>query len=128
MPLVRPLNYPEGTPGRGIYQHDGLARRQRDGPHIHGRHRSTTPSAPWTRRSKNCETAAVIILDFHAEATSEKIAMGYYLDGRVSAVVGTHTHVPTSDTRILPERYRLRDRPRDGAARCTPCSAWRRSA
>ena len=42
------------------------------------------------------------ILDFHAEATSEKIAMGYYLDGRVSAVVGTHTHVPTSDTRILP--------------------------
>ena len=44
----------------------------------------------------------VKILDFHAEATSEKIAMGYYLDGRVSAVIGTHTHVPTADTRILP--------------------------
>jgi hypothetical protein len=44
----------------------------------------------------------VRILDFHAEATSEKIAMAYYLDGRVSAVIGTHTHVPTSDTRILP--------------------------
>jgi calcineurin-like phosphoesterase len=45
----------------------------------------------------------IIIVDLHAEATSEKIAMGHYLDGRVSAVVGTHTHVPTSDTRILPD-------------------------
>jgi len=44
----------------------------------------------------------IIIVDLHAEATSEKIAMGYYLDGRVSAVAGTHTHVPTSDTRVLP--------------------------
>jgi calcineurin-like phosphoesterase len=49
--------------------------------------------------AKDCP---VKILDFHAEATSEKIAMAYYLDGRVSAVIGTHTHVPTSDTRILP--------------------------
>src|SRR2546427_5041414 len=48
---------------------------------------------------RDCRT---IIVDLHAEATSEKIAMGFYLDGRVSAVVGTHTHVPTSDTRILP--------------------------
>ena len=47
-------------------------------------------------------TAESILVDMHAEATSEKIAMGYYLDGRVSAVVGTHTHVPTSDTRVLP--------------------------
>jgi len=45
----------------------------------------------------------VKILDFHAEATSEKIALSYYLDGRISAMVGTHTHVPTSDTRILPK-------------------------
>jgi hypothetical protein len=44
----------------------------------------------------------IIIVDMHAEATSEKIGMGYYLDGRVSAVLGTHTHIPTSDTRILP--------------------------
>jgi metallophosphoesterase (TIGR00282 family) len=44
----------------------------------------------------------VVIVDFHAEATSEKIAMGWYLDGRVTAVVGTHTHVPTADTRVLP--------------------------
>jgi calcineurin-like phosphoesterase len=45
----------------------------------------------------------VVIVDFHAEATSEKIAMAYYLDGRVSAVVGTHTHVPTADARVLPQ-------------------------
>ena len=48
-------------------------------------------------------TPKVIVLDLHAEATSEKVAMGWYLDGRVSAVVGTHTHVPTADARILPK-------------------------
>jgi metallophosphoesterase (TIGR00282 family) len=48
-------------------------------------------------------TAKVVLVDFHAEATSEKIAMGWYLDGRVTAVLGTHTHVPTADTRILPK-------------------------
>jgi hypothetical protein len=47
-------------------------------------------------------TARVILLDFHAEATSEKVAMGWYLDGRVTAVLGTHTHIPTADERILP--------------------------
>jgi 2',3'-cyclic-nucleotide 2'-phosphodiesterase len=47
-------------------------------------------------------TSKVVIVDFHAEATSEKIAMGWYLDGRVTAVLGTHTHVPTADTRVLP--------------------------
>ncbi len=46
--------------------------------------------------------AKVIVVDFHAEATSEKIALGWYLDGRVTAVLGTHTHVPTADTRVLP--------------------------
>ena len=48
-------------------------------------------------------SGGIVLVDFHAEATSEKQAMGWYLDGRVSAVVGTHTHVPTADTRILPE-------------------------
>jgi len=47
-------------------------------------------------------TSKVVIVDFHAEATSEKIALGWYLDGRVTAVLGTHTHVPTADTRVLP--------------------------
>ena len=54
----------------------------------------------------------MILVDFHAEATSEKQAMGFYLDGRVSAVVGTHTHVPTADERVLPERHRAPDRRR----------------
>src|SRR6185437_9805967 len=48
-------------------------------------------------------TAKVVLVDFHAEATSEKIAMGWYLDGRVTAVLGTHTHVPTADNRVLPK-------------------------
>ena len=61
---------------------------------------------------------AIIFVDFHAEATSEKIAMGWHLDGKVTAVVGTHTHVQTADERILPERHRVPDRRRhDGAAR-----------
>ena len=49
------------------------------------------------------QQATVIIVDFHAEATSEKVAMGWYLDGKVSAVIGTHTHIPTADERILPQ-------------------------
>ena len=57
--------------------------------------------APPTSFCKKIE-AKIIFVDFHAEATSEKIAMGWYLDGRVTAVVGTHTHVPTADERVLP--------------------------
>ena len=59
-----------------------------------------------------------MLVDFHAEATSEKVAMGWHLDGRVTACVGTHTHVPTADARVLPGRHRLRDRRgHDGPAR-----------
>ena len=53
--------------------------------------------------TKKPETLNIVLVDFHAEATSEKVAMGWYLDGRVSAVVGTHTHVPTADERVLPQ-------------------------
>ena len=53
-----------------------------------------------------------MLVDMHAEATSEKVAMGWHLDGRVTACVGTHTHVPTADARVLPGRHRLRDRRR----------------
>ena len=56
-------------------------------------------------------TAKIILVEIHAEATSEKLAMGYMLDGRVSAVWGTHTHVPTADARVLPEGDGLRHRP-----------------
>ena len=99
--VLRPLNYPPGTPGRGHWFRDGvlvlnamgrLFMRAIDCP-FRGLDRALEA---WTDR------ASVILVDFHAEATSEKIALTHYLDGRVSAVVGTHTHVPTADPRILP--------------------------
>ncbi len=65
----------------------------------------------------------IIIVDFHAEATSEKQALGWYLDGRVSAVVGTHTHVPTADERVLPEGHGLHHRRSAWSAAGTPSSA-----
>jgi metallophosphoesterase (TIGR00282 family) len=100
-PIVRPMNYPEGTPGRGLYKRAGIAvmnamGRTFMGASLEDPFRSVDQAVA---EAKDCP---VKILDFHAEATSEKIAMAYYLDGRVSAVIGTHTHVPTSDTRILP--------------------------
>ena len=61
-------------------------------------------------------TAKVIFVDIHAEATSEKVALGWYLDGRVTAVVGTHTHIPTADARVLPRRHRIPDGRRDDRA------------
>jgi metallophosphoesterase (TIGR00282 family) len=108
--LIRPLNYPKGTPGNGFYVHalpdgrsllvanlmgnlfmkdtlddpfavaDAFFNEHRLGYKVHG-----------------------IFLDFHGEATSEKMALAHFLDGRVSAIVGTHTHLPTADCQILPE-------------------------
>lgn len=101
VPLVRPLNYPEGTPGRGIYKRDGLGVINAMGRTFMGVSLED-PFRALDAALEQVRDCRVTILDFHAEATSEKIAMGFYLDGRVSAVVGTHTHVPTSDTRILP--------------------------
>ena len=60
------------------------------------------------RLLESVESGSPVLVDMHAEATSEKIAMAWYLDGRVSAVVGTHTHVPTADARILPTGHRVR--------------------
>jgi 2',3'-cyclic-nucleotide 2'-phosphodiesterase len=100
--LVRPINYPDGVPGRGIFKRDGVAILNAMGRTFMG----ISLEDPFRALDHAIEQTAdcrVRILDFHAEATSEKIALGYYLDGRVSAVVGTHTHVPTSDTRILPK-------------------------
>jgi len=101
-PVIRPINYPEGVPGRGVHRHDGVAILNAMGRTFMG----VSIEDPFRAMDKALEDVAdcrVKILDFHAEATSEKIAMAYYLDGRISAVVGTHTHVPTSDTRILPK-------------------------
>jgi metallophosphoesterase (TIGR00282 family) len=103
--LLRPANYPEG-PGSGVFvqrAHNGV-----DCAVINLQGRTYMPSTDCPFRKADQILAAldpavkVKFVDFHAEVTSEKIAMGWYLDGRVSAVVGTHTHIPTADTRILP--------------------------
>ena len=106
--LVRPLNFPKGTPGRGsgLYQ----ARNGADVLVINalGRvfmHEMDCPFRAIDNEVTGCKLgrdAAAIFVDFHAEATSEKQSMAVFLDGRVTAVVGTHTHAPTADHRILP--------------------------
>ena len=101
-PIVRPLNYPEGAPGRGFLRQDGVTVINLMGRTFMG----LQLDCPFRGADKALAEAAegrVVLVDMHAEATSEKIAMGHYLDGRVSAVVGTHTHIPTSDTRVLPK-------------------------
>jgi len=101
-PIVRPLNYPEGTPGRGIYRKNGVAVVNLMGRTFMGV-QLDCPFRSADRALAEVQDSPIVIVDLHAEATSEKIAMGFYLDGRVAAVVGTHTHVPTSDTRVLPK-------------------------
>ena len=100
MPIMRPLNYPSGAPGKGYIIND-----QAMVVNLIGRTFMDDVDCPFRAivqlLSEVKHRPPVIIVDFHAEATSEKIAMGRYLDGRVSAVLGTHTHVGTSDTQIL---------------------------
>ncbi|MEW5965347.1 MAG: TIGR00282 family metallophosphoesterase, partial [Pseudomonadota bacterium] len=106
--LLRPLNFPKGTPGRGC----GIFRAANGADvlvvNAMGRVFMTDLDCPF--RAIDAELIAcrltrdvdAVLVDFHAEATSEKQALAYFLDGRVSAVVGTHTHSPTADERILP--------------------------
>jgi 2',3'-cyclic-nucleotide 2'-phosphodiesterase len=105
--LVRPANYPSGAPGNGSY-----VARTRDGVsvgvvNVMGRVFMLNIDDPFQVVLREIEAvkqrARIVFVDFHAEATSEKIAMGWHLDGRVTAVVGTHTHVQTADERILPK-------------------------
>ncbi|WP_409562523.1 TIGR00282 family metallophosphoesterase [Hyphomicrobium sp. B1] len=106
--LIRPLNYPKGTPGRGATLLQSKAGA--DVLVVNAMGRVFMPENDCPFRAVDNELAAcalkreadAVIIDFHAEATSEKQAMGYFLDGRVSLVVGTHTHTPTADGRILP--------------------------
>ncbi len=102
MPILRPLNYPPGVPGRGY-----LATKKVVVVNLIGRTFIGSFDCPFRAMDKLLAELEpkppVIIVDFHAEATSEKVAMGRYLDGRVSAVLGTHTHVGTIDARILPQ-------------------------
>ncbi|MDT5294397.1 MAG: 2,3-cyclic-nucleotide 2-phosphodiesterase, partial [Acidobacteriota bacterium] len=101
----RPANYPPGTPGSGMWT--GEVRGTRVAVlNLMGRvYMPPTHDGPFTAAdellSRLDEGVRVRVVDMHAEATSEKIAMGWHLDGRVSAVVGTHTHVQTADERIL---------------------------
>jgi 2',3'-cyclic-nucleotide 2'-phosphodiesterase len=105
--LLRPANFPAGAPGRGSY----LAKTRTGEPvgviNVMGRIFMHPLEDPFAVVLKEIESmrgkARVIVVDFHAEATSEKIAMGWHLDGRVTAVFGTHTHVQTADERILPK-------------------------
>ena len=105
--LLRPGNFPAGVPGRGSY----LARTRTGEPvgviNLMGRVFMTPLDDPFALAVKEIDAlrskTRVILVDFHAEATSEKVAMGWHLDGRATAVIGTHTHVQTADERILPK-------------------------
>ncbi len=104
-PVIRPANYPPGTSGDGYILVD-VGHYTVGVINALGRVNLKSLDCPFRAVSdvisKIEGKANIIIVDFHAEATSEKIAMGYFLDGKVSAVIGTHTHVQTADERILP--------------------------
>lgn len=100
--ILRPLNYPPGVPGRGYWIKEGVLV-----VNLVGRTFMANYDCPFRAMDQLLAELAdrppVVIIDFHAEATSEKVALGQYLDGRVSAVLGTHTHVGTVDARLLPK-------------------------
>ena len=106
--LLRPANFPEGTPGAGWCLHPLDAERSVLVVNLMGRLFMDALDDPFARLEAVLAQhplgrgASAIIVDFHAEATSEKMAFAHFADGRVSAVVGTHTHVPTADAQILP--------------------------
>ncbi len=102
LPIIRPLNFPPSVPGRGYIVINNVMVINLIGRVFMGEY-----DCPFRTMdaflAEHGDKAKVILVDFHAEATSEKVALGRYLDGRVSAVVGTHTHVGTIDSRILPK-------------------------
>jgi hypothetical protein len=104
--LVRPANYPKGNPGRGAAIVEAAGARvgvlNLSGELQLTVARSPFPAAEAELAELKRRGAELVLVDFHAEVTSEKVAMGWHLDGRVAAVVGTHTHVPTADARVLP--------------------------
>jgi metallophosphoesterase (TIGR00282 family) len=105
--LLRPANFPAGVPGRGSY----LGRTRTGEPvgvvNVMGRVFMNPLDDPFAVVLREIEAlrakTRVILVDFHAEATSEKVAMAWHLDGRATAVLGTHTHVQTADERLLPK-------------------------
>ena len=102
--IIRPANYTSKAPGYGVYEgvlDDGTAYAVMN---LQGRVFMSACDDPFRKADELLGKikAKVILLDVHAEATSEKVALGWYLDGRVTAVLGTHTHIPTADERVLP--------------------------
>jgi len=104
---LRPANYPKGLPGRGLVSYPILGKGSVSVINLIGRTFMPPNDCPFRKADELIEIAqeksSVIIVDFHAEASSEKMAMGWHLDGKVSLCVGTHTHIPTADERILPQ-------------------------
>jgi metallophosphoesterase (TIGR00282 family) len=106
--VLRPANYAVGTPGFGLYQGELPTGQPYAVMNLQGRVFMSSCDDPFRKADEllgqiERESAAkVIFLDLHGEATSEKVALGWYLDGRITAVIGTHTHIPTADARVLP--------------------------
>ncbi len=104
--LLRPANYPGHSPGSGVHVGRGRNGVQAAVINLQGRTHMLAIDDPFRKADEILAAidpaVKVRLVDFHAEITSEKVAMGWHLDGRVSAVIGTHTHIPTADTRILP--------------------------
>jgi len=105
--IIRPANYPDGTPGKGSAVVTTPGGIKVGVINLEGRVFMNSLECPFRTADREIaalsESTKVILVDFHAEATSEKTSLGWYLDGRVSAVVGTHTHVQTADERLLTE-------------------------
>jgi metallophosphoesterase (TIGR00282 family) len=103
---LRPANYPPHNPGRGGMIYNCPSGARIGIINLQGRTFMATIDCPFQKADQLIEDmrrdTKIIVVDFHAEATAEKMTMGWYLDGRVSAVIGTHTHVQTADERILP--------------------------
>lgn len=105
--ILRPLNYPSENPGNGFVIYD-LGEKGKVGVlNLQGRVYMQPIDCPFKKADwaveKIKEQTKIIFVDFHAEATAEKVALGWHLDGRVTALVGTHTHIQTADARILPK-------------------------
>jgi hypothetical protein len=103
--VLRPANYSDAVPGVGLFEGTTRAGQRYAVINLQGRVFMQNADDPFRKVDELLKqvTSKVIVIDIHAEATSEKIALGWYLDGRVTAVLGTHTHVPTADTRVLPK-------------------------
>ncbi len=106
--VLRPANYAVGTPGFGVYEGELGTGQRYAVMNLQGRVFMNSCDDPFRKADELLDGIAkrsgakVILLDFHGEATSEKVALGWYLDGRITAVLGTHTHIPTADERVLP--------------------------